>query len=66
MSVDDTEIIEAMRFAYEEFNFILEPSGAIALACLRSAKIKFKDKKILIMLSGGNISKDRFYKYIAR
>ena len=66
LSVDNNEIIKAMRFAYEQFNFILEPSGAIALACLKSEKIKFKNKKILIMLSGGNISKDRFYKYIAR
>ena len=66
LSVDNNEIIKAMRFAYEQFNFILEPSGAIALACLKSEKIKFKNKKILIMLSGGNISKNRFYNYIAR
>ena len=65
LSVDNKDIIDAMRFAYREFNFVLEPSGAVALACLRSAKNKFKGKKTLIMLSGGNISIDCFNKYIS-
>jgi|TARA_B110000305_G_scaffold140811_1_gene156978 threonine dehydratase len=65
ISVDDDAIIQAMRFAYNEFNFILEPSGAIALACLMSSRSTFKGKKVLIMLSGGNISSDQFNAFIS-
>ena len=54
-----------MKFAYQEFNFILEPSGAIALACLMSSRSAFEGKKVLILLSGGNISEEKFQKYIS-
>ena len=65
LSVDDEAIFHAMKFAYEEFNFILEPSGAIALACLMSSRSAFESKKVLILLSGGNISSKKFQKYIS-
>tara|TARA_B100000767_G_scaffold70023_1_gene66637 strand:- start:2750 stop:3724 length:975 start_codon:yes stop_codon:yes gene_type:complete len=65
LSVDDEAIIAAMKFAYQEFNYILEPSGAIALACLMSSRATFKDKKVLILLSGGNISNKKFQEYIS-
>ena len=65
LSVDDEAIFHAMKFAYQEFNFILEPSGAIALACLMSSRSAFEGKKVLILLSGGNISEEKFQKYIS-
>jgi threonine dehydratase len=54
-----------MKFAYQEFNFILEPSGAIALACLMSSRSVFEGKKVLVLLSGGNISTKEFHNYIS-
>ncbi len=65
ISVNDEAVINAMKFAYEEFNFILEPSGAVGLAAAMKSKSLFKGKKNLIILSGGNISKNRFNQYIA-
>ena len=65
LSVDDEAILHAMKFAYQEFNFMLEPSGAIALACLMSSRSAFEGKKVLILLSGGNISEEKFQKYIS-
>ena len=52
LSVDDEAIFHAMKFAYQEFNFILEPSGAIALACLMSSRSVFEGKKVLVLLLG--------------
>ena len=65
LSVDDEAIFHAMKFAYQEFNFILEPSGAIALACLMSSRSVFEGKKVLVLLSGGNISTKEFHNYIS-
>ena len=65
LSVDDEAIFNAMKFAYQEFNFILEPSGAIALACLMSSRSTFEGKKVLVLLSGGNISTKEFQNHIS-
>ena len=65
LSVDDEAIFHAMKFAYHEFNFILEPSGAIALACLMTSRSTFKGKKVLVLLSGGNISTKEFQNHIS-
>jgi threonine dehydratase len=65
LSVNDEAIFHAMKFAYQEFNFILEPSGAIALACLMSSRAAFEGKKVLILLSGGNISTKEFQNHIS-
>ena len=65
LSVNDEAIFHAMKFAYQEFNFILEPSGAIALACLMSSRSTFEGKKVLVLLSGGNISTKEFQNHIS-
>ena len=65
LSVNDEAIFHAMKFAYHEFNLMLEPSGAIALACLMSSRSTFKGKKVLVLLSGGNISTKEFQNHIS-
>ena len=65
LSVNDEAIFHAMKFAYHEFNFMLEPSGAIALACLMSSRSTFEGKKVLVLLSGGNISTKEFQNHIS-
>ena len=62
--VDDTQIIEAMRFLWERMKIIVEPSGAVPLAALLKEKAGFSGKKIGIILSGGNVDlkKDYFNK----
>lgn len=53
--VEETEIIEAMRLIWERMKIIIEPSSATALAALLKEKDRFKNKKIGIILSGGNV-----------
>lgn len=53
--VDEIEIIAAMKLIWERMKIIVEPSSAVALAALLKQKEKFKNKKIGIILSGGNI-----------
>ncbi len=51
----DSEIISAMRMLWERMKIIVEPSGAIGLAALLHEKEYFKNRKVGIILSGGNV-----------
>ncbi|PWI30878.1 serine dehydratase [Flavobacteriaceae bacterium LYZ1037] len=53
--VQEHEIIDAMRLIYERLKIVIEPSSAVALAAVLKEKEQFKNKKIGVILSGGNI-----------
>lgn len=53
--VSESEIIAAMKLIWERMKIIVEPSSAVALAALLNQKEKFRNKKVGIILSGGNI-----------
>jgi len=53
--VDEEEIISAMRLIWERMKIIIEPSCSVPLAALLREKERFQDKKIGIILSGGNV-----------
>ncbi|MHA2180861.1 MAG: pyridoxal-phosphate dependent enzyme [Promethearchaeota archaeon] len=61
VTVSEMEIIEAMRFLWERMKIIVEPSGAVPLAALFSGKVEIKDRKVGIILSGGNIDIEPFF-----
>ncbi len=44
-----------MKLIWERMKIIVEPSSAVAFAALLKEKEKFKNKKVGIILSGGNI-----------
>lgn len=53
--VEETEIISAMKLIWERMKIIVEPSCAVPLAALLREKGRFKNKKIGIIISGGNV-----------
>ena len=53
--VTENEIIEAMRLIWERMKIIVEPSSAVALAVVLTDTERFKNKKIGIIISGGNV-----------
>lgn len=53
--VEETEIISAMKIIWERMKIIVEPSSAVALAALLREKGRFKNKKVGIIISGGNV-----------
>lgn len=59
ITVSDQEIIEAMRIVWERLKIIVEPSGAVPFAAILKAKEKFSNKKIGIILSGGNVDLEK-------
>ncbi|HEY3388129.1 MAG TPA: pyridoxal-phosphate dependent enzyme [Prolixibacteraceae bacterium] len=53
--VPEETIIKAMRLVWERMKLIIEPSSAVPLAALLENKEAFKNQRIGIILSGGNI-----------
>jgi len=58
--VSDEEIKKAMILLLERAKLLVEPSGAASLAAIISEKLDFKDKEVVVILSGGNIDLDKF------
>lgn len=53
--VEETEIIAAMKLIWERLKLVIEASSAVPFAALLKEKEKFKNKKVGIILSGGNV-----------
>ncbi|MEZ4778537.1 MAG: pyridoxal-phosphate dependent enzyme [Flavobacteriaceae bacterium] len=53
--VEESEIIDAMKLIWERMKIIIEPSSAVALAAILKQKETFRNQKIGIIISGGNV-----------
>ena len=53
--VEENEIIEAMRFIWERMKLVIEPSSAVAVAAMFRNSTEFKNRKVGVILSGGNV-----------
>jgi len=53
--VTEDEIISAMRLIWERLKIVCEPSSAVALAAVLKKKDKLANKKVGIIISGGNV-----------
>jgi threonine dehydratase len=63
--VSETEVKQAMRFAFENLKLVIEPGGAAGLAAILSGKIDAKGKTIGIIASGGNVDPAQFAQILA-
>jgi threonine dehydratase len=59
LSVDDATIISAMRLVWTRMKLIVEPSAAVGLAVVLSQPQRFAGKRVVIVLSGGNVDIDQ-------
>ena len=55
ITVEEESIIKSMRMIWERMKIIIEPSSAVPLAIIMENQNLFEDKKVGIILSGGNI-----------
>lgn len=55
LTAKEETIIEAMKLIWERMKIIIEPSSAVTLAIMIENQEKFLNKKIAIILSGGNV-----------
>ena len=61
ITVDDAQIVAAMRLAWERAKFLIEPSAAVALAGVLADEFKRIEgvARVGVILSGGNVDLDR-------
>lgn len=59
VTVSEEKIVEAMRMIWERMKIIIEPSSAVPLAAILQGELDVKDKKVGIILSGGNLDLGR-------
>lgn len=53
--VSEENIVAAMRLIWERMKIIIEPSSAVPLAAILEGKVDIQNKKVGIILSGGNL-----------
>jgi len=66
VTVSDPELIEAMRFAFERLKIVIEPSGAAGIAAALFGKSDIANKRVGIVISGGNVDVSRFAELLTR
>ena len=55
VTVSEESIVAAMRMIWERMKIIIEPSSAVPLAAILEKKVDAQNKKVGIILSGGNL-----------
>ena len=55
VTVSEESIINAMRLVWERMKIIIEPSAAVPLGAILQGKITARNKKVGIIVSGGNL-----------
>jgi threonine dehydratase len=53
--VSDSELVTTMIFMLERMKVLVEPSGIAAAAAVLTQKSDFQNKRVGVILSGGNI-----------
>ncbi len=54
-------MINAMQLIWERMKIVVEPSAAVPLACILENEELFRNKKVGIILSGGNVDLNEFF-----
>jgi threonine dehydratase len=56
---DEDEIIAAMRLTWARMKIVMEPSCAVPLAAILRNKHLFADKRVGVVITGGNVDMDK-------
>jgi threonine dehydratase len=59
--VEETEIVEAMRFVSERLKLAIEPSSAVAFAPLLRSERVLRGRRVGVIVTGGNVDLSDFF-----
>ncbi|EMT53245.1 threonine dehydratase [Brevibacillus borstelensis AK1] len=62
--VSEEEIRQALRFVLERMKQMIEPSSATTVAAAMFGKLPFSGKKVVTVISGGNVDVDGLYLFL--
>ena len=60
VTVPDPALVSAMRFFAERMKIVVEPTGCLAAAAAFEGVVDCRDKRVGVILSGGNVDLARF------
>lgn len=66
ITVEEGEIVDAMKFLWERMKLIVEPSGAVSLAGVLSGQLSLASKRVGVIISGGNVDLTSFFEKMKR
>jgi len=66
VSATDDEVLDAMGRAFTHLKLVIEPGGAVALACALQGRLDLNGRTAVIVASGGNVDPDIFARALAR
>ena len=61
----ESEILDAMRYVWERFKIIIEPSSAVPVAAILNGQIDVKNKRVGVIITGGNVDLDPLFQALA-
>ncbi len=59
LTVDDQTILQAMRLVWTRMKLVIEPSAAVGLAVVLAQPDQFAGRRVVVVLTGGNVDIDR-------
>ncbi len=59
VTVEEDEIVAAMRLVWERMKIVIEPSSAVPFAAIMAGKVDVRGLEVGIIVSGGNVDLDR-------
>jgi threo-3-hydroxy-L-aspartate ammonia-lyase len=65
VTATEPEILEAMRFVWERFKMIIEPSCAVPVAPVFNGQLAVKGLRVGIIITGGNVDLDPLFQALA-
>lgn len=65
VTVSDAMLVDAMRFFMERMRIVVEPTGCLAAAAAFNGAVDLEGKRVGIILSGGNVDRAAFARYLA-
>ena len=65
VTVSDAQLVDAMKFAASRMKMIVEPTGCLAIAATLYSVADVKNKRVGVMVSGGNVDMVKFAQLVA-
>jgi threonine dehydratase len=65
LTVTDGQLVETMRFFATRMKILVEPTGCLAAAALLHGLVDVKDKRVGVVISGGNVDLATFARLTA-
>lgn len=64
--VRDEEVIRAMEILWTRMKIVVEPTGAVPFAAVLKNELALKNRRVGVVLSGGNVDMDVFFDFMRK